>query len=184
MTPLVWQSPFTGQVWGPCLQLQGGVVSWAVVLRILVLWLLITWLMLGIHLYPTFTVFLFMILAKGCCGGKQESISFRNFAPTLVETFCENGGLNHVLFLDLFLFFLFWLDGCWYFSSCSNPLLVKDSWKGAFAALKTSSFCDMLLSLLFTASGILFIIEGGGCFVGWYTEVNYGVSYRLENPRI
>ena len=61
------------------------------------------WPMLGIHLYETLMVFRLMILAKGWAGGKQVSIIFRNLAPTFVATFLEKGGLNQVIFLDLFL---------------------------------------------------------------------------------
>ena len=58
--------------------------------------------MLGMHLYDTLTVFLLMILDSGCEGGKQVSTNFKNLAPMFVETFEEKGGLNQVIFLDLF----------------------------------------------------------------------------------
>ena len=51
-------------------------------------------------------MFLLIILANGWEGGKQVLISFKNLAPTFVETFSENGGLNHTTSFDLFLFFL------------------------------------------------------------------------------
>ena len=37
-------------------------------------------------------------------GGKHFSIRFRNSLPMLVCTFLLNGGLNHIMFLCLFLF--------------------------------------------------------------------------------
>ena len=63
-----------------------------------------TWPMLGIHLYETLTVFLFMIFDNGWEGGKHVSINFKNLAPTLVDTFREKGGLKYVILLDLFRF--------------------------------------------------------------------------------
>ena len=102
--PLVWQAPFSRHVRGPLLQLQPGAGGWiGVCLDTLELCLEMTWPMLGIHLYDTLMVFRLMILAKGWDGGKHVSIILRNFAPTFVATFLEKGGLNQVIFLDLFL---------------------------------------------------------------------------------
>ena len=67
-------------------------------------------------LYEMLTVFLLIILDSGWVGGKQVSINCRNFAPTLDETFWENGGLNQVIFLDLLRFQLFVVDGGSYLS--------------------------------------------------------------------
>ena len=58
--------------------------------------------MLGMHLYDTLTVFLLMILCNGFDFGKHSFMMFKNFLPTLVDTFREKGGLNHVIFLGLF----------------------------------------------------------------------------------
>ena len=50
--------------------------------------------MLGMHLYDTLTVFLLMILCNGFDFGKHSFMMFKNFLPTLVDTFREKGGLK------------------------------------------------------------------------------------------
>ena len=110
-TPSTWQAPPTGHVGTPPLQLHPGVgccsSPW---LAIWLLCLLIAWPILGMQQYPIFTVFLLMIFAKGWNGGKQESINFRNLAPTLVLTFKEKGGWKYVIFLEFRFLppFVFW----------------------------------------------------------------------------
>jgi hypothetical protein len=153
------QTPLTGQVAGPLLQLHpGGGCCPCPCMATLLLCLAMIWPMLGIHLYDTLTLFLLIIFDRGCDGGKQESINSRNFAPTLVETFWENGGLNQVIFLDLLQFPLIVPDGGSYLSWCSYPLLSRASWYCVMASLNTLS---ILFNLLFTAAGIFLMILGG-----------------------
>ena len=65
---------------------------------------------------------------EGWPGGKQVSISLRNFAPMFVEMFLEKGGLNQVIFLDLFRFLLLVLAGGSYLSWYWYPPLSRASW--------------------------------------------------------
>ena len=60
------------------------------------------WLILGMHLYDIFTVLRLNNLQRGLFGGNDLSSILRNSLPILVFTFNENGGLNQVIFLDLF----------------------------------------------------------------------------------
>ena len=101
------QAPPKGQVVGPPSQLQpGGEAGTIVCLAILAFCFPITCFILGMHLYDTLIVFLLMILERLFEGGKQVSIILRNFPPILLEIFAEKGGLNQVIFLPLFRFFV------------------------------------------------------------------------------
>ena len=60
------------------------------------LWLLTMLLMLGMHLYETFTVLLLNSFLSGLPGGKEVSIILRNCLPTFVLTAEFHGGLNQV----------------------------------------------------------------------------------------
>ena len=62
--------------------------------------------MLGIHLYPILTVFLFRIFLSGLFCGNEVSIILKNCFPMFVFTAEFHGGLNQVSFLFLFLLFL------------------------------------------------------------------------------
>ena len=46
------------------------------------------------------------------------------------------------------------------FISKSNPLFFRAFWYGGMASLNTVSLAEMLLSLLFTAAGMFWMIEG------------------------
>ena len=56
---------------------------------------------LGKQRYDSFTFFLLSSGCKGDPGGKCMSNNLRNFAPILVFTFMEYGGLKYILFLVL-----------------------------------------------------------------------------------
>ena len=110
-TPSFWQSPPTGHVGTPPLQLHPGVgCCSSTCLAIWLFGLLLAWPILSMQQYPIFTVLLLIIFARGWNGGKQESINLRNLAPTLVLTFKEKGEWKYVTFLEFLLFppFVFW----------------------------------------------------------------------------
>ena len=58
---------------------------------------------LGRQEYDTLSVFLLNILERGFEGGKASLTSVRNCLAILEETVLENGGLNQVTFLVLYL---------------------------------------------------------------------------------
>ena len=59
---------------------------------------------LSMQLELTFNVFLLKILWRGFSFGKRLCTSLKNIFPTVVSTFNENGGLNHVTILLHFFF--------------------------------------------------------------------------------
>ena len=58
----------------------------------------------GMHEYDNFTVFLLNILCSLWLAGKDFCSMSLNCLPMLVLTPASKGGLNHVMFLVLFLF--------------------------------------------------------------------------------
>ena len=107
-------------------------------------------------------MFRLKILYSLCVFGKCLSIKFRNLLPILVETFLLKGGLNHMIFLFLFLLG---------FSTLGSNLSVKFLYPLFFSAssysvldeLKTFSFEEFWFNLVLIEIGICFIISGG-CF--------------------
>ena len=73
--------------------------------KILLLCLEIKLLMFNMVLYESFRVFLLQILCKIWFFGKHSSIIFKNILPMFVFTFKEKGGLNHVIFPGMVVFF-------------------------------------------------------------------------------
>ena len=63
----------------------------------------IVFLMFGRQLYDNLRVLRLNIVPSTWPTGKLLCIRFRNAQPTLVFTLRSNGGLYHVIFLDLFL---------------------------------------------------------------------------------
>ena len=61
---------------------------------------------LGVHEYPTLTVFLLKIFLSGCPGGKHFVTRLKKSLPMLLLTAALYGGLNHTLFLVLLRFFV------------------------------------------------------------------------------
>ena len=122
--------------------------------------------------------------------GKQLSIRRRNALPMLLLTFLLKGGLNQIMFLDR----LRLRDG----GVCGGglnsrlwvyPLFFSASWYGGAASWKTCSSEDISDSLLFTDSGMFFIMLGGwfdllctyrGVFVGF----EYGLNLPLFKSRV
>ena len=103
---------------------------------------------------------------------------FRNAQPTLVFTLRSNGGLYHVIFLDLFLLSLLFPVVCGLYSNLHvYPLLASAAWYSGIALLKMSSFDDIYESLLFIPSGTALMTEGGWLLLVWmYT---YNIYSRL-----
>ena len=62
--------------------------------------------MLGEQLYFSLRLFLLKSFLNLWFSEKQFSIKFRNSLPMLVCTFLLTGGLNHIMFLCLFLLLL------------------------------------------------------------------------------
>ena len=109
-TPCWLQAPGRGHsLFLLFMQLQdGGVLGFLLLFELfkILLLCLFTWApIFGRHLYPTFTVCLFITEWIWCPGGKCLSINFKNSLPTFVATLRLKGGLNHVTFF----FFLFLL---------------------------------------------------------------------------
>ena len=77
--------------------------------RIFWLWLLMMFAMLVVQLQLTFKLFLLKILWSLCDLGKCLSTSYKKDFATFVSTFWLKGGLNQIMFLGLFVWFLwFW----------------------------------------------------------------------------
>ena len=72
----------------------------------------------GIHLQLSFPVVLFNILCGVCfVGGKHVSSKLRNCLPMFDATCLLYGGLNHLMFLFLFFWFVVLVNvvcGCWF----------------------------------------------------------------------
>ena len=111
------------------------------------------------------------------------SIIRRNFAPMLVETFAEKGGLNQVIFLPLFRFLASFPTPGSNWRLKLYPHSLRAFWYGGIASLKISSFAEMLFSLLFTAAGRFLVMEGGWLlFLLTYWMVLLGFIYGLKSP--
>ena len=111
------------------------------------------------------------------------STKFRNLAPILVEQFADQGGLYQRILL--FLFFgrvLVSFSGS-YFITKLYPQLFKAFWYWGMASLSTFSLAEILESLLFTASGIFFKIQGGWLlFLLTYVGVSLLFMNGLNRP--
>ena len=75
--------------------------------KIFLLWDEIAELIFLMQLYLIFTMFLCKILCRTWMVGKCSFSNFENTAPTLVFTFFEWDGLNHIIFLLSFLALFF-----------------------------------------------------------------------------
>lgn len=127
-------------------------------------------LMFGRQLYDNLRVLRLKIVLSMWSTGKLLSMIFRNARPTLVFTLRSNGGLYHVIFLDLFLLSLLFPVPvvCGLYSSlCVYPLLASAAWYSGIALLKMSSFDDISESRLFIPSGTALMTEGGWLLLVW-----------------
>ena len=99
---------------------------------------------------------------RGCPVGKWCSNNLKNCFPTLVFTFTENGGFHHITSLLPLLFLRLFVVFCGLnFSLYVYSDFFKDSWNTGATMLNCLSSDDRFDSLLFTASGIFLIMEGG-----------------------
>ena len=117
-----------------------------------------------------FVVLLFMMLLlnifeKGFHLGKFFFSILKNSFPTWAFTLKEKGGLNHIIFLLLFLFSLFLvcplLSFLLYFSSSLKPLLLSACSYELFPASKISWLHEISVIHLLIALGSSFKIFGG-----------------------
>ena len=110
-------------------------------------------------------VFLLNIFENGFDLGKFFFSILKNNFPMLVFTLKEKGGLNHIIFLLLFLFSLFLvchlLSLLFYFSSSLKPLLLSACSYVLFAASKISWLHEISVIRLLIALGSSFKIFGG-----------------------
>ena len=116
---------------------------------------LIVFFTFGRQLYDSLRMLWLNIVLNTWSPGKLLSIMLRNARPTLVFTLKSNDGLNHVMFLDLFLLLslLFPVVRGLYSNLYVYPLLVSAAWYSRIALLKMSSFDDICESYLFIPSG-------------------------------
>ena len=136
-------------------------------------------LMFGRQLYDNLRVLRLNIVLSMWSTGKLLSIIFRNALSTLVFTLRSNGGLYHVIFLDLFLLFLLFpvVSGL-YSNLYVYPLLASAAWFSGVALLKMSSFDDISESRLFIPSGTALMMEGGWLLLVWmYMGAFPGLRY-------
>ena len=125
-------------------------------------------LMFGRQLYDNLRVLRLKIVLSMWSTGKLLSMMFRNARPTLVFTLRSNGGLYHVIFLDLFLLSLLFPVVCGLYSNLYvYPLLVSAAWYSGVALLKMSSFDDISESRLLIQSGTALMTEGGWLLLVW-----------------
>ena len=110
-------------------------------------------------------VLLLNIFENGFDLGKFFFSILKNNFPMLVFTLKEKGGLNHIIFLLLFLFSLFLvchlLSLLFYFSSSLKPLLLSACSYVLFAASKISWLHEISVIHLLIALGRSFKIFGG-----------------------
>ena len=89
---------------------RGSYSSWLVLLLVCRSWDLLcasmAFFTFGMQLYDIFNVLRLKSGLKIWASGKLLSTISRNIRPTLVFTLASNGGLNQVMFLDLFLLLL------------------------------------------------------------------------------
>ena len=102
-------------------------------------------------------VFLLNIFENGFDLGKFFFRISKNIFPMLIFTLKEKGGLNHIIFLLLFLFSLFLvfplLSLQLYFSSSLKPLLLSASSYVLFVASKISRLHEISVIHLIIALG-------------------------------
>ena len=111
--------------------------------------------------------FFLNIFDNGFALGKCFSSILKNNFPMLVFTLKENSGLNHMVFLHLFIFSSFRvcssLSLFLYFNSSLKPLLRSSCLRVVFAASKISWLHEISIIRLLIAFGSSFKI-----FVGWF----------------
>ena len=172
------QLPVKGQL-ALFLQLQSFFASVSDFLSCALLCESMVFLMFGRQLYDNLRVLRLKIVLSMWSTGKLLSMIFRNARPTLVFTLRSNGGLYHVIFLDLFLLSLLLPVVCGLYSNlCVYPLLASAAWYSGIALLKMSSFDDISESHLFIPSGTALMTEGGWLLLVWmYSGVFPGLRY-------
>ena len=110
-------------------------------------------------------VFLLNIFDNGFALGKCFFSILKNNFPMLVFTLKEKGGLNHMIFLLLFLFSSFRVCSSpplfLYYNSSLKPLLRSTCWYALFAASKISWLHEISVIRLLIALGSYFKIFGG-----------------------
>ena len=110
-------------------------------------------------------VFLLNIFENGFDLEKFFFSILKNNFPMLVFKFNEKGGLNHIIFLLLFLFSLFLvcplLSLLLYFSYSLKPLLLRASSYVLFATSKISWLREISVICLLITLGSSFKIFGG-----------------------
>ena len=147
------QLPFKGQL-ALFRQLQSFFASVSDFLSCALLCESMVFLMFGRQLYDNLRVLRLKIVLSMWSTGKLLSMIFRNARPTLVFTLRSNGGLYHVIFLDLFLLSLLFPVACGLYSNlCVYPLLASAAWYSGTALLKMSSFDDISESRLYIVFG-------------------------------
>ena len=132
-------------------------------------------------LYDILTVFLLNIFLSGLSVGKLVSRIFRNSFVIFVFTFWLNGGVYHVIFLDLFLFLhvSFSLN----FSLSLYPASFSALSYIGFASSNSALVDDNPVSLLAIMFGSCFLMQGGWLDSRFtYTGLSLSFLYGLCVP--
>ena len=97
-------------------------------------------------------------------------INQKNFFATFVDTTLLNGGLNKIIFWDLFFVFCWWF--LVYLKSTLNPTFFRASSYSYFAVLNISSLEKCFDSVFLMEFGICFMTFGGWFVKLWMLNIS------------